>query len=109
MEAQASRINEARRRALARRRAHGQRAQAQRLRLQSPPPVAGRKHERVQTEKYLEELWERPPENDICTQTDLFYDRPLSPVYVPVKTGIDASTQIYPGDVSLFLIHLQIL
>lgn len=85
---------------MARRRAQGQKMQAQRMRLQSPPPVAGRRHERVQTEKHLEEIWERPPEMDNCTQTDLFYDRPVSPYYVPAKTGIDAETQIYPGDVS---------
>lgn len=85
---------------MARRRAQDQRAQAQRLRLQSPPPVHGRRHERVQTEKYLEELWERPPEANTCTQTDLFYDRPVSPHYIPVKTGVDVHTQIYPGDVS---------
>lgn len=42
-----------------------------------------------------------PPAVDMYTQTDLFLDRPRSPFYVPAKTGIDAETQIYPGDVSL--------
>ncbi|GLV38716.1 Radial spoke head protein 3 [Carabus blaptoides fortunei] len=106
-ESQASRQAEARRRALARRRAQGQKNQAQRLRLQSPPPVAGRRHERVQTEKHLEEIWERPPEMDNTTQTDLFYERPVSPYYVPAKTGMDAETQIYPGD--LFDFDMEVI
>lgn len=94
---------EARRRALARRRAQGQQNKAMRLRLLSPPPVPGRKHEKIQTEKYLEELWEKPTEADMSTQTEMMYDRPMSPFYVPRKTGVDAETQIYPGDVSLSL------
>lgn len=70
------------------------------MRLGTPPPVQGRKHERVQTENYLEEIFVHPPVAEICTQTDLFLERPVSPFYVPAKTGADASTQIYPGDVS---------
>lgn len=71
------------------------------MRLGSPPPVAGRKHERVQTEKFLEEIFNDPPVQDMCTQTDLFLERPVSPFYVPAKTGADVETQIYPGDVKL--------
>lgn len=37
---------------------------------------------------------------DVGVQTDLFMDRPSTPLYVPAKTGADAATQIYPGDVS---------
>lgn len=85
---------------MARKRAQGQQTKAMRLRLMSPPPIFGRKHEKIQTEKYLEELWEKPTEQDNCTQTDLMYDRPMSPVYIPAKTGVDVATQIYPGDVS---------
>lgn len=86
----------------------------------SPPPVAGknrdflttaipiinnnnyclgRRHETIQTETYLEELYVNPPVEDMCTQTDLFIERPVSPFYVPAKTGADVETQIYPGDV----------
>lgn len=36
----------------------------------------------------------------MCTQTDLFLERPVSPFYVPAKTGADVETQIYPGDVT---------
>lgn len=78
-----------------------------RLRLMSPPPVAGRKHEKIQTEQYLEELFGKPEEMDTSTQTDLMYDRPQSPFYVPVKTGIDVETQIYPGDVSKLYLTLM--
>ncbi|KAG6465350.1 hypothetical protein O3G_MSEX015094 [Manduca sexta] len=35
---------------------------------------------------------------EVGVQTDLFVDRPATPVYVPAKTGADVATQIYPGD-----------
>ncbi|KAJ8985578.1 hypothetical protein NQ317_011542 [Molorchus minor] len=60
-ESAAARAAEAKRRAMARVRARKQQeAKANRLRLGSPPLVPGRKHERVQTELYLEELWIYP-------------------------------------------------
>lgn len=34
---------------------------------------------------------------DVNTQTNEFHDRPPTPEYVPKKTGVDASTQIEPG------------
>lgn len=95
----AARAAEARRRQLCRQKVRDRKAYELRLRLGSPPPVRGRKHEPVQTELYLEELFEHPDTTDMTTQTDLFIDRPKSPFYYPAKTGIDASTQIYPGDV----------
>lgn len=42
----------------------------------------------------------------MCTQTDLFVERPVSPFYVPAKTGADVETQIYPGDVSPYHTNL---
>ncbi|XP_037944988.1 uncharacterized protein LOC119677625 [Teleopsis dalmanni] len=66
----------------------------------TPPPVKGRKHEVIQTEKYLEELFTRPVEMSIQTQTDLFLEKPLEPPYRPTKVGIDAATEI--GDGELF-------
>lgn len=99
-ESSAARAAEARRRAAARRKAKNQHIKSSQLRLGTPPPVQGRKHERIQTENYLEEIFVHPPVAEICTQTDLFLERPVSPFYVPAKTGADASTQIYPGDVS---------
>ncbi len=40
-------------------------------------------------------------EADVNTQTDVFLDRPPTPLFVPAKTGTDVSTQIEDGDVSL--------
>lgn len=99
-ESAAARAAEAKRRAMARRKAKNQQIRATQLRLGSPPAVPGRKHERVQTELYLEEIYVNPPVTDMCTQTDLFVERPVSPFYVPAKIGADVATQIYPGDVS---------
>uniref|UniRef100_A0A182M876 Radial spoke head protein 3 n=1 Tax=Anopheles culicifacies TaxID=139723 RepID=A0A182M876_9DIPT len=73
----------------------------------TPPPVRGRRHETVQTEKYLEELFLHPPELDAGCQTDLFLHRPPSPPYVPAKTGCDASTEILDGELFDFDIEVQ--
>ncbi|GAB0091685.1 uncharacterized protein DMENIID0001_065420 [Sergentomyia squamirostris] len=67
----------------------------------TPPPVRGRRHENVQTEKYLEELFVRPSENDVSCQTDLFLQRPPSPPFVATSSGKDAETEILEGE----LIH----
>ncbi|KAL7051213.1 hypothetical protein ACKWTF_004385 [Chironomus riparius] len=64
----------------------------------TPPPVKGRKHETIQTEKYLEELFSRPPEIEQSCQTDLFLQRPPTPLYVTAKIGVDASTEIVDGE-----------
>ncbi|KAH8380410.1 hypothetical protein KR009_010556 [Drosophila setifemur] len=68
--------------------------------LGTPPPVKGRKHETIQTEKYLEKLVQRPPEFNIDTQTDLFLEKPPTPPFVPAKVGVDVGTEI--GDGELF-------
>ncbi|KAG7199091.1 hypothetical protein KM043_017986 [Ampulex compressa] len=94
----AARQAEARRRHLARKRAQVQATRALVARMGSPPPVPGRKHEPVQTEVFLEELFEKPDESEIATQTDYFLDRPPTPKYCPAKTGQDACTQIEPGE-----------
>ncbi|XP_050098421.1 uncharacterized protein LOC126579138 [Anopheles aquasalis] len=73
----------------------------------TPPPVRGRRHETVQTEKYLEELFLHPPELDAGCQTDLFLHRPPSPPYVPAKTGCDAATEILDGELFNFDIEVQ--
>jgi hypothetical protein len=62
------------------------------------PPVDNRKHADIQTEAYLEELTDRVVEADVDTQTDAFLDRPAPPIFMPMKTGLDAETQIYDGD-----------
>ncbi|KAL0892582.1 hypothetical protein ABMA27_015679 [Loxostege sticticalis] len=99
-ESAAARAARTRRRALARR------AAAARLRPGTPPPAPGRRHHPIQTEYYLEELFDKGVEMEVGVQTDLFVDRPATPVYVPAKTGADAHTQIYPGD--LFDFDLEV-
>uniref|UniRef100_A0A1B0CMC1 Uncharacterized protein n=1 Tax=Lutzomyia longipalpis TaxID=7200 RepID=A0A1B0CMC1_LUTLO len=66
----------------------------------TPPPVRGRRHENVQTEKYLEELFVRPSENDVSCQTDLFLQRPPSAPFVAAMAGRDAETEIQEGDLT---------
>ncbi|XP_063821176.1 radial spoke head protein 3 homolog B [Ostrinia nubilalis] len=100
-ESAAARAARTRRRALARR------AAAARLRPGTPPPAPGRRHHPIQTEYYLEELFDKGAEMEVGVQTDLFADRPATPVYVPAKTGADAHTQIYPGDLFDFDLEVQ--
>ncbi|XP_052873768.1 radial spoke head protein 3 homolog [Anopheles cruzii] len=73
----------------------------------TPPPVRGRRHETVQTEKYLEELFLHPPELDAGCQTDLFLHRPPSPPYIPAKSGCDAATEILDGELFDFDTEVQ--
>jgi len=40
-------------------------------------------------------------EMDEACQTDAFLDRPPTPLFVPAKTGLDAETQVYDGDVRI--------
>merc|ERR1711976_975336 len=95
------RQQEARRRAIARKRAK------QQLRPKSPEPVEGRKHIDVQTELYLEELSDRVEEADVDCQTDAFLDRPPSPLFIPAKTGKDIATQILEGDLFDFDVEVK--
>ncbi|KAJ0180192.1 hypothetical protein K1T71_004783 [Dendrolimus kikuchii] len=101
LESGAARAARSRRRALARR------AAAARLRPGTPPPAPGRRHHPIQTDYYLQELFEKGVEMEVGVQTDLFVDRPATPVYVPAKTGADAFTQIYPGDLFDFDLEVQ--
>lgn len=41
------------------------------------------------------------------TQTDLFLERPISPPYIPAKTGIDKSTSIEDGELFDFDLEVQ--
>jgi len=71
------------------------------LRFKAPDevePVEGRRHMDVQTDAYLEELTDTVPEAEVTTQTDAFMDRPPTPLFIPMKVGVDFETQIYPGD-----------
>ncbi|XP_001653148.2 radial spoke head protein 3 homolog A isoform X2 [Aedes aegypti] len=82
-------------------------ARNQRGIIGTPPAVRGRKHENVQTEKYLEEIFIRPPEIDAGCQTDLFLHRPPSPPYVPQKIGHDVGTEILEGELFDFDTEVQ--
>ncbi|XP_010705573.1 radial spoke head protein 3 homolog [Meleagris gallopavo] len=95
------RQREARRRALARKRAEEQ------IQLRTPEPVEGRKHIHVQTELYLEEISDRIIEVDVECQTDAFLDRPPTPFFVPAKTGRDMATQIEEGELFDFDIEVK--
>mmetsp|Transcript_23853 Transcript_23853/g.28820 ORF Transcript_23853/g.28820 Transcript_23853/m.28820 type:complete len:448 (+) Transcript_23853:176-1519(+) len=64
----------------------------------TPSAVEGRRHIDVQTDSFLEELTDTVPERDITTQTDPFMDRPPTPLFIPMKIGVDAETQIETGD-----------
>lgn len=57
-------------------------------RSNTPPPVDGRSHMNMQTEDYLEEITDRPIEQDVETQTNNALDRPASPLFVRAKIGI---------------------
>ncbi|CAO2628675.1 Radial spoke head protein 3 homolog A [Lemmus lemmus] len=94
------RQQQAKRRALARKRAQEQ------LRPRTPEPVEGRKHVDVQTELYLEEIADRIVEVDMECQTDAFLDRPPTPLFIPAKTGKDVATQILDGE--LFDFDLEV-
>uniref|UniRef100_A0A8C6QHK9 Radial spoke head 3 n=1 Tax=Nannospalax galili TaxID=1026970 RepID=A0A8C6QHK9_NANGA len=94
------RQQQARRKALARKRAQEQ------LRPRTPEPVEGRKHVDVQTELYLEEIADRIVEVDMECQTDAFLNRPPTPLFIPAKTGKDVSTQILEGE--LFDFDLEV-
>ncbi|XP_055322463.1 radial spoke head protein 3 homolog B isoform X2 [Sitodiplosis mosellana] len=59
----------------------------------TPPPVKGRRHEMIQTERYLEELLVKPSDYSVECQTDLYlYDIPDAP-YITTKDGIDVATE----------------
>ena len=63
----------------------------------TPAPVDGRQHVDVQTEALYEDISDAFPVADGATQTDAFFDRPPTPLFIPRKSGVDVDTQIYPG------------
>jgi radial spoke head protein 3 len=72
----------------------------------TPPPVQGRQHIELQTDAYLEELTDVVPDKNAITQTDAFLERPITPLFIPQKRGVDAETQIDNGD--LFDFNLEV-
>lgn len=73
----------------------------------TPPAVNGRTHMTMQTEDFLEEITDRPVEQDVETQTLPFMDRPSSPLFVRAKIGFDISTQIENGDLFDFDLEVE--
>lgn len=73
----------------------------------SPPPVKGRRHETVQTERYLEELLAHPLERSAECQTDLYLNAVPEPPYIQTKSGVDASTLIGEGDLFDFDVEVE--
>jgi len=92
---------EARRRSLARRKSRDL------TRIRTPPPVEGRAHAQIQTEVILEELKEPVQEEEVSCQTDLFFDRPSSPLFVPANIGVDAQTQLCAGELFDFEVEVE--
>merc|ERR1712159_162034 len=77
------------------------------FRAPTPEPVHGRHHIDVQTDAYLEEVSDKVPEHDVECQTDEFLDRPASPLFIPIKTGVDKETQIMEGDLFDFELEVE--
>ena len=75
-------------------------------RVSTPPPGKGRLQALVQTDAYLEYLTDdtHVAETDVTVQTDPIRDQLISPSLEPVrlKTGVDASTQVLPGELNNF-------
>jgi hypothetical protein len=76
-------------------------------RVGTPPAVDGRSHNTMQTDDYLEEITDRPIEQDVETQTSAAMDRPASPLFVRAKIGFDAGTQIENGDLFNFDLEVE--
>merc|ERR1711998_437459 len=81
--------------------------EAKEFRAPTPEPVQGRHHIDVQTDAYLEEVSDKVPEHEVETQTDEFLDRPASPLFIPIKTGVDKDTQILEGDLFDFELEVE--
>ncbi|KAJ6642737.1 Radial spoke head protein 3 like, partial [Pseudolycoriella hygida] len=91
----ANKEHEARRRLMLRK----QHQRSHRGIIGTPPPVKGRRHETIQTDKYLEELLTRPIESDAQCQTDLFLHRPPTPLHIVSSIKlINAETQVLDGE-----------
>lgn len=63
------------------------------------PPVSSR--------EYLEELTDRPIENDIDDMAQIIKERPASPLFVPARIGRDVETQIQAGDLFDFDLEVE--
>ena len=69
--------------------------------------VAGRSHMDTQTDVYIEELTDNVPQIDSVTQTEPHMQRPVSPLFIPSKIGVDVSTQIETDDLFDFAVEVE--
>ncbi|RZF37682.1 hypothetical protein LSTR_LSTR003093 [Laodelphax striatellus] len=106
-ESEAARLEKLRKRKMELRKIETDAIRDIRLRLGTPPAVPGRIHEDVQTEVYLEELFDNPTTNNVSIQTSIFHDRPDSPPFIPAKVGTDVATQIEPCDLFDFDVEVR--
>lgn len=106
-QAEAERLQREREERRARREQRRQQKSTQKPRAQTPPPVEGRAHMEIQTEDFLEELQDKPPEEEVGTQTDPLNDRPPSPMFVPTKAGVDKETQVEDGELFDFDMEVE--
>lgn len=72
--------------------------------IPTPEPVPGRVHMDVQTEKYIEQLTDKPPEREEGVATEFYLDRPPVPLFQPKMPAKENCkyTQIYDEDPELF-------
>lgn len=72
--------------------------------IATPEPVPGRQHMVVQTEKYIEQLTDKPPQAEAGVATEFYLDRPPVPLFQPKMPSKDCCkyTQILEGDPELF-------
>lgn len=61
----------------------------------------------MQTERYLEEILDRPIERSAECQTDLYLNLVPEAPFIPTKNGIDASTHIEEGDLFDFDVEVE--
>jgi hypothetical protein len=76
-------------------------------RARTPEPVYGRKHIDIQTDTYLEELTDKPQEEDAATQTDAVMDRPSPVLFIPAPSGESKETQILEGELFDFDLEVE--
>jgi hypothetical protein len=72
--------------------------------IPTPEPVPGRLHMEIQTEKYVEQLTDKPPEREEGVATEFYLDRPPVPLFQPKMPAKENCkfTQIYDEDPELF-------
>ena len=58
----------------------------------TPEPIMGRRHVELQTDEFVEQLTDKPPEYEKDTQTDFYIDRPVERLFLPETHGIDKET-----------------